>query len=321
MVASQLHTFVYRDVGVALQALLQAATIIQARRLEEGTANLFSEHLYFRGQHDITHRLLPSRLRGPQHEPMLRQRFSVDTALLDNDQREHFGNWYENVEPMRLIEDSIAELSESELQRRDALEASDINRASSIAAIAQLSHFQKRAAVRHYSGAPSSILDTSTNPEVAAFFATSGGSKQPHPNQMGMLWAIDLNFLAGLFTFEITSIANGERVKLREARDNWGINKKLFEDQGILPVCLELTSVSLPFRRPQAQHARFFSLTGEDGTPLPLLTEMTWWSIIERQAYNCAFIHNGSTYENPSHNITCSALMPSDEELAIILAD
>jgi hypothetical protein len=221
---------------------------------------------------------------------------------------------------MREIEDSMAQLKEEELCKRDAQEQADIERAAKIAEIARLGEFQKRAAVRHYSGAPSSILDISTNPEVAAFFATGGGSKPPRPGQIGMLWAIDLNFLAGLFSFEITSIPDGVRIRLREARDNWGDNKQMFQEQGILPACLELTSIALPFRRPLAQHARFFSLTGEDGAPLPLLTEMTWWSIIERRAYTCAFIQDGHTYENPSHNITQAALLPNDEEVAIALA-
>ena len=53
---------------------------------------------------------------------------------------------------------------------------------------------------------------------------------------------------------------------------------------------LELTSVELPFQRPQAQHARFFLLAEENGAPLPAKTEFTWWSIIERRAYGCAFI-------------------------------
>ena len=39
---------------------------------------------------------------------------------------------------------------------------------------------------------------------------------------------------------------------------------------------LELTSVELPFQRPQAQHARFFLLAEENGAPLPAKTEFTW---------------------------------------------
>lgn len=339
IVGSDYHIFVYRDVKLALQALLQATTTIQAQRLEAGTASLFSDHLYFRGQSEITQRLLPTRLRGPRRQPMPRQRFRLDDPPKTifngqefpshafggppgKDPKDHFGDWYEHVEPMREIEDSAAELPEEELNQRDSRERAAIERAVQIAEVACLDDFQKRAVVRHYSGAPSELLDVSTNPEVAAFFATGGGSQPLPAGQIGILSAIDLNFLAGLFSFEIASVPNGLKIKSREQRDTWGVNKQMFEKQGILPACLELTLVALPFQRPLAQHARFISLSGEDGARLPLLTELTWWSIIERYALglSCAFIHDGHTYEDPSHNITQAALLPNDEKLAIALA-
>lgn len=335
---SEFHIFVYRDVKLALQALLQATTTIQAQRLEAGTASLFSDHLYFRGQSEITQRLLPTRLRGPRREPMPRQRFRVDDPpkIIFNgqefpthafggppgkDPRDHFGDWYEEVKPMRVIEESAAE-AEKELGERDARERAAVERATQVAEVARLDDFQKRAAVRHYSGAPSALLDVSTNPEVAAFFATGGGSQPIPAGQIGILWAIDLNLLDGLFSFEIASVPNGLKITAREDRDKWGVDKQMFKELGIQPTCLELTSVALPFRRPLAQSARFFSLSAEDGAPLPLLlTELTWWSIIERSAVvSCAFIHDGHPYENPSHNITRTALLPDDEKLAIALS-
>jgi hypothetical protein len=320
IVAAQFHVFVYPDVRVALQALLQSAITLHAQRLEAGAASLFSDYIYYRGQTEITHRLLPTRLRGPRRELQPRERWGVPGGPPDKDPRDHFGDWYEDIEPMREIEESVAELSADELKRRDESEAADVLRASKLSSIARLGDFQKRAAVRHYSHAPSSILDLTTNPEVAAFFATGGGAKPPMPGQIGMLWAIDLNFLAGIFKFEIISIPDGIKIRMRETRDDWGDNKKMFEDQGILPACLEMTSVALPFGRPLAQHARFLSLTGENGEPLPLATEMTWWSIIERRAYMCAFIQDGKTYEQSSHNITEASLLPKDDELATTLA-
>jgi len=62
---------------------------------------------------------------------------------------------------------------------------------------------------------------------------------------------------------------------------------------------LQLALVELPFPRPQAQHARFFSLAEENGAPLPPKTELTWWSIIERRAYGCAFIQDGPHLRKP----------------------
>lgn len=338
IVESKTHVFVYRDVKLAMQAMLQATTTIQAQRLEAGTASLFSDHLYFRGQPEITQRLLPSRLRGPWKSPMPRERFSVDNPPKIKfgdlefpshsfrgppglDPKDHFGDWYEEVKPMRVIEDSAAEV-EKKLSQYDVRERAAIERASQIAEVASLDDFEKRAVVKHYSEARSSLLDVSTNPEVAAFFATGGGSKrQPPPGQIGMLWAIDLNFLDKLFSFEIATVPNGLRITAREERDKWGVNKQMFEESRIEPTRLEFTFVALPFPRPLAQYARFLSLGGEDRSSLPpLLTELTWWSIIERGACACAFIQDGHTYENPSHNITRAALLPDDEKLAIALA-
>ena len=41
IVQAKTHIFVYRDVKIAMQAMLQATTTIQAQRLEAGTAILF----------------------------------------------------------------------------------------------------------------------------------------------------------------------------------------------------------------------------------------------------------------------------------------
>ncbi len=335
---SAFHYSVYRNAKVALQSLLQAVTTIQAQRLEAGTAQFFTDHLFYRGQSEITQRLLPTRLRGPYRQPMPRERFSVDNPpkITFNgqefprrefkgppgiDPKEHFGNWFEEVEPVRQIEDSAAELSEKELKKRDAEERKAIQCANKIAEIAALDPFRKRAAVRHYSHTKSSLLDVSTNPEVAAFFATGGGSSSPPPaGQIGMIWAIDLNYLDDLFSFQIIDVPGGIKIIAREQRDKWGVNKGIFEDFGIEPVAPEITFVALPFRRPLAQHARFFSLCGEDGKPLPLLTELAWWSILERRSFCHAFIQDGVTYENPSHNITKAALLPDHETLAAALA-
>jgi hypothetical protein len=338
IVPPQTHVFVYRDVKLAMQAMLQAVTTIQAQRLEAGRASLFSDHLYFRGQTEITQRLLPSRLRGPWKPPEKRERFSVDNPPKikfggqefpsrafrgppGQDPKDHYGDWYEEVRPMRVVADSAADV-EGKLNEYDVRERDAIERASQIAEVASLDEFQKRALVKHYSNAPSSLLDVSTNPEVAAFFATGGGANhQPLAGQIGLLWAIDLNFLDRLFSFEIATIQNGLKITAREERDKWGVNKEMFEESEIEPTCLEFTSVALPFRRPIAQYARFFSLAGGNGSPLPsLLTELTWWSIIERGSCACAFIQDGHIYENPSHGITRAALLPDHEQLAVALA-
>jgi hypothetical protein len=330
-----IDVFVYQNVRVALQALLRAATTIHAQRLEEGTAELLTNNLLFRGQSEVTQRILPTRLRGPRRSPDVRKRFNVAAPPSvkfngvefpsnafetdGDDPRNHWGDWFERVR-VPSIDDCLAELPNEELRSRDALEVAAIDRACSVSEVAGLDPFRRRAAVRHYSGALSPLLDLSTDPEVAAFFATGGASRQPAPGTIGALWAIDVNFLADLFSIKTTSIPGGEKMTLTERRDEWGDNKAMFEKFGALPTRLEFDSVQLPFQRPQAQHARFVSLAGEDGGPLPPKTELTWWSIIERRGYPCAFIQDGCTYENPDHNVTGAALWPENEPLANALA-
>lgn len=330
------HTFVYPNIRVALQALLQGANAMQAKLLESGVPEFLSDHLYFRGQSEITHRLLPSRLRGSRRETTARQRFRVDdppkivfngvefpsrafNAPPGEDPRDHFGDWYEEVKPMRTVEASLAEVPDDELLSRDERASIAIQRASQISAVERLTDFQKRATVKHYSGVESALLDVSTDPEVAAFFAT-GAANPPPVGQIGMLWCLDLNLFTDVFSFEVSSEPGGLKIRMVEKRSDWGDNKRFFEEHGVLPVRPEIFAVELPFRRPQAQKARFIELTGENGSPLPPFTELTWWSIIERRAYTCAFIQDGNTYEKPSHNLTRAALLPTDEELAIALA-
>lgn len=157
IVPFEIEVSVYANVRVALQALLQAATTIQAQRLERGLAELFDEHIFFRGHSDVTHRILPTRLRGLWQQPAARERFSVaapPTVTFNGiefpsstfnsggeDPRNHWGNWFENVGPTRRIEDSLSEVL-AELPRRDALELAALERASQISAVAALDTFR-----------------------------------------------------------------------------------------------------------------------------------------------------------------------------------
>jgi hypothetical protein len=315
VVGASFHVFVYANAQIALKALVQALTTIHAQLLESGAAKLLHDNLLYRGQADSEARFLPSRLRGPRRQPSPRQRYGTDGPP---EALKHHGRWYEEIEEFRTIEASIEELTDATLQERDELERMAIERASTIDRIASLDHFQRRAAVRHYGSIPSPLLDVTTSPEVAAFFATGGGgSAPPKPGSIGMLWAIDLNFLGQLFDVRIATVHGGLKTVLTPDFNSWGDNKKFFEDYGVQPAALEIRSVALPFGRPQAQHARFLSITGPDGAPLPRKTEATWWSILERYAFaaSAAFLQDGNTYENAAHNITKAALLPDDEGL------
>jgi hypothetical protein len=59
----EIHVFVYSNIRVALQVLLEVASMIRPQRLERGSSELFSGDLLFRGNSEVTQRLLPTRLR------------------------------------------------------------------------------------------------------------------------------------------------------------------------------------------------------------------------------------------------------------------
>jgi hypothetical protein len=119
-----IHVFVYRNVHIALEVLLEVAGAIKAQRSERGTGDLLTGHLLFRGNSDVTQRLLPNHLRAPWSQPPSRERFSVAAPPMvnvhgvnlpsvsfdpgDADARLYWGDWLERVEPIRTIEDSMA---------------------------------------------------------------------------------------------------------------------------------------------------------------------------------------------------------------------
>jgi hypothetical protein len=84
-----IHVFVYRNVHVALEVLLEVAGAIKAQRSERGIGDLLTGHLFFRGNSDVTQRLLPTHLRAPWSQPPPRERFSVaDPPMVNGSRRE-----------------------------------------------------------------------------------------------------------------------------------------------------------------------------------------------------------------------------------------
>jgi len=128
------HVFVYPNVYVALKVLEKVDSTIKAQRSQRDTGDVLTGHLLFRGNSDVTQRLLPTRARGPWRQPPPRERFSVaDPPMVAFDPggagaRLYWGDWFERVEPMRTIEDSIAQLSQEDIDGRDALERAAVER-------------------------------------------------------------------------------------------------------------------------------------------------------------------------------------------------
>lgn len=225
--------------------------------------------------------------------------------------REEYGDWLEEVKPMRTIEASLEEVSQETLASRDAAERVALQQATQLSEVSSLDSLSQKAVVRHYAGVPSALIDVSTDPEVAAFFASNGSHVRT--GQIGALWAIDLNLMATYLKFKIDKVGAVQKITLSDNREAWGVNKEILEDLNLPPIKFEIISVELPFKRPQAQKGKFLSILADDGSPLEARVEMTWWSLIERWSYMCAFIQDGTTYENPKNNILRQLLLPEDE--------
>lgn len=319
LVPFNVHVYVYRDVTVAMRAMQYWVERIWAKQAAQDTQRLaglpFQERLFFRGQPEITQRLLPTRLRGPKAGAARRQRFSYDTPAEHRAEiRRREGDWIEQDEEFRSMEDLLEHLSAEEMDRRVRDEQDAVRRAGTRLPVpAAWDDLMQRAAVRHYAGAPSSLLDVTIDLEIAAFFATGGGSAPASPGQYGTLWAIDLYALARLLSVAVGKTPGGWKVSLAEQREQWGVNKEILEKLHLPAVKLSLFDVDLPLPRPTAQKARFITLEGGDGNPLSTDVELIWWSLLERWAYPTAFIHGGAIYENPGKKVTGSALLPEDD--------
>lgn len=240
--------------------------------------NLTGETIFYRGQTEITQRIWPTRLRGPKLPAAPRFRYPVGAPP---EVTEHEGNWFEQDPEFRSHEKPVEYLLKGELQVREKKEQLALEKLAGHPELGHWSSFQQRAAIRHYAGVPSSLLDVTTDLEVAAFFATGAGNPVP-AGQLGMLWAMDMNFLKQYFSMKVKIKPEGWIITMKDRRDEWGDNKKFLDEFGLLPGQFNIQAVELKMPRPQAQKGRFISLEAEDGKPLPLVSEILWWSVFER---------------------------------------
>jgi hypothetical protein len=220
------HTYVYRDVETALTATRYWTSKIASQRPPEVSAVLrdLPVTIFYRGQSEFTHRLLPTRLRGPRRQVLQRVRvpltvsprttrglsglpqvvripdrlYAVPAEIIEEVRRVQ-GSWAESDPTMRNVDDVVGALAPGVLTDFDLREEKAVEVATArFPAIAVLDPFRRRATVRHYTGVPSALMDVSSDVEVAAFFATSGGVS-PARNTFGMMWAIDLGMLVRYF--------------------------------------------------------------------------------------------------------------------------
>lgn len=308
LVAFRMHVYVYASATDAVAALLYWNDRIKQKRFDEGSAIMTGDSTFFRGQTEITHRLLPTRLRERNVGAPPRMRHWIDPP----EARTEWGDWHEEDPIYRKIEDSLAALPPAEIEERERREVEAIERAKRFPDIAALDEYRQRAAVRHYAGVPSSLLDVSADPEVAAFFATGAGSGVK-PGQLGMLWAIELDHIQRLFAPKVTSAPGGWKATFTDNRSAWGVNERMLDDYGVPPAQFEIRAVDLPLHRPTAQSGRFVGIESLAGSPMSVKGQLTWWSLFERWSYMVGFVQDGKTYENPERGITLSNLLPRDD--------
>jgi hypothetical protein len=320
LVPHNVHVFVYPRAELALEALSYWVEKIWAKRASLGRSAASPFPIFFRGQSDISGRLLPTLLRGEGPAPPQPERpryATVDPAAPDADKvKEQYGQWFE-VEQVRSADDLMVRITAQWLFDCGAREQSALTRALQFPAVAALDPFQQRATVRHYAEIPSLILDVTKDPKVAALFATGGWAppdKTIPVGRLGMIWGIDLNPLSDLFHSHIEEGPTGKRFILEKPKD-WGINEEMFADQQIPTAQLVFSDIELPFPRPKAQKGMFLTIADIEGRPLPITAELHWWSMIERWSYPTGFIHDGSVYEDPDSGVTRGAIDPPDDPL------
>lgn len=322
LVPLSVHTYVYRDITAAIAALDYWVQRIWSKRASDGEAppTELPFRILYRGESDISTRLLPSLLSGPRPKPDQPERYRYAIEGSDAVRNEN-GDWFEKDPEFRSADRLLDNLSAEWLSECGSRERDALNRAMQFPEIVALDPFRRLAAVRHYGGTPSPILDVTTSLKVAAYFASHSGSSndsRTRAGKIGVLWAIDLTMLARLFKVKIANLPEGTAVTLTVPKKEWGDNEKMFADQSIPTVSVVFRDSRLPLPRPLAQKGAFLSFTREDGTFLPLRAQLHWWSLIERWSYSCGFIHTGQGYTEEAENIATAALFPAaDKYLSI----
>jgi hypothetical protein len=311
-----LNVSVYKNVVDALIALKRSFRDSRRAQPHEESGGFSS--LFFRGQPDVSFRLLPTRLRGNGPRALLGPKYAPSIAPdTPPDVRAEIkrlqGTWYRKEEGMRSMENLVEYLSAEVVGERDEKEQVAIAAAKErFKEVADWDTFRLQAAVRHYTRVPSPLLDVSEDPEVAAFMATLG-YQDDGEERYGMLWAVDIGRLKGLFAHEVVKVPGGEKIILTDQRQLWGDNQRFLDEQNLPPVRIEIVNVELPLPRPTAQKGRFLSIQGAAGQPIPMEAELVWWSMIERWSYGVAFIQTGVVYENLQTGVTKAQLLPDND--------
>jgi hypothetical protein len=191
------------------------------------------------------------------------------------------------------------------------------------------SNDQARAAARHY-GVPSSFVDFTFNPDVAAFFAHPAwsDSERARGPDVATLYALGLSDLQQLFGMAAWGLPpeGGRDIRFINVANVWRIPYKSFDPESgtienatltvhVPPqlqnrgVCVRTRSVP-QIKRIVAQEGIFLDFDLD--SPEDAWSQEFLWTVLDFAANKWCFLRGDFAYENESANITAAKLFPPD---------
>ena len=255
-------------------------------------------HLFYRGHESIRYDVLPTLLR------------------LDRDRDSTLKNIRQRQQSLHAV-----------LQRLDELGRTN----GDFAFLKDLSSAQREALARHY-GCPSSMLDVTTNIDVAAHFATRSAKRQAPETDLGILFAfnlLDILNLSGVSQsgptvngvgYRFTPIGRVSRQMLvfeSPQTANWENYDIYFSKERTFTFSFEFVYVP-GIHRIDVQQAAFFSADyafGQDSEhqqDADSLAGVVAWEIIQAFSYKACFVQSGQAYTSFLPDSNGDHIYPAD---------
>ncbi|UCF04153.1 MAG: FRG domain-containing protein [bacterium] len=189
----------------------------------------------------------------------------------------------------------------------------------------QITTEQARAASRHY-GAPSSFVDFSFNPEVAAFFAHPNLSEQDrNRTNVGMVYSLNFNHFQYLFGLRMWAVSPdyGRDVHALNTLSVWRIPYFSYDtlEEATLTVSIPQTLVNCPVSirtriipaipRITSQEGIFLEANFEN--PEDWQAQVFLWTVLDFIADKWSFLRDDFSYQNPNGGIIADKLFPHDD--------
>jgi hypothetical protein len=189
---------------------------------------------------------------------------------------------------------------------------------------------QARAAARHF-GAPSSFVDFSFNPEVAASFAHPlfNETEKRDGAPLGMLYSLGINDFERLFGMAAWAVqpGGGRDIHYLNLATVWRIPYQSFDPENVTveektleikvppaltvkPMSIRTTAVAA-IGRIAAQEGLFIELDFEN--PTDWWSQVFLWTVLDFTCRKWAFVRQDFAYENAGSGITRARLFPEHD--------